>query len=316
VTTTEALHSKRIIIGTRGSALALTQTHWVQKQLSRHFPGMEISVQIIKTSADKDTTTSLRASSGIGVFVKELEYALLRNEIDLAVHSMKDVPTLLTEGLCISAIPEREDVCDALIAKKPVTLQELPEGCRIGTGSFRRQSQLLAVRPDLAIIDIRGNVETRIRKMEEGLCDVIILACAGLRRLGLQGRISSVLDLKNMLPAPGQGALAVETRISDSRTNEIVAVLNHEPTANAVMAERAFLLLLGGGCNVPIAVFARPDNDFLEIDGLVASPDGRKLIKDTVRDRVENSSKAIVRLAELILSKGGKAILEEFRHHG
>jgi hydroxymethylbilane synthase len=166
----------------------------------------------------------------------------------------------------------------------------------------------------LRILDIRGNVDTRIRKMEEGFYDVIILACAGLRRLGLQNRISSVIDFRNMLPAPGQGALAVETRMGDSQTNQVVSMLNHPPTANAVTAERDFLQHLGGGCNVPIAVFARPQNDLLEIDGLVASPDGKQMVRDSICDKVENSSKAAAILAERILSQGGDAILHEFRH--
>jgi hydroxymethylbilane synthase len=316
VRTTEVLDTQTITIGTRGSALALAQTYWIKQQIIQYFPDIEVSVQIIKTSADKDTTTSLRSSPSIGVFVKELEQALLREEVDLAVHSMKDVPTKLTDGLFISAIPEREDARDALITNQAISLSELPEGCRIGTGSFRRQSQLLAVRPDLKIMDIRGNVETRIRKMEEGFYDVIILACAGLRRLGLQNRISSVIGFENMLPAPGQGALAVETRIKDSRTNRIVSMLNHPPTANAVTAERDFLQHLGGGCNVPIAIFARPENDLLLIDALVASPDGKRIVRDTICDKAENSSKAVSILAERILSQGGDAILKEFRNRG
>lgn len=313
---TEALDPKTITIGTRGSSLALVQTHWIKQQIIRYFPDIEVSVQIIKTSADKDTTTSLRSSPSIGVFVKELEQALLREEVDLAVHSMKDVPTKLTEGLFISAIPEREDARDALIMAQAADLMELPKGCRIGTGSFRRQSQLLAIRPDLQIIDIRGNVETRIRKMEEGLCDAVILACAGLRRLGLENRISSVIEFGSMLPAPGQGALAVETRMGDSRTNRIVSMLNHPPTANAVTAERDFLQHLGGGCNVPIAIYARPENDLLLIDALVASPDGKQIVRDTICDKAENSSGAVAILAERILSQGGAAILKEFRHRG
>jgi hydroxymethylbilane synthase len=305
-----------ITIGTRGSALALAQTHWVRQQLLHRFPELEVAVRIIKTSADKDTTTSLRSSPGIGVFVKELEQALLQKEVDIAVHSMKDVPTKLSDGLFISAIPEREDARDALVSSQPADLQELAKGCRIGTGSFRRQSQLLSARPDLQIVDIRGNVETRIRKMEDGYCDAVILACAGLRRLGLQNRISTVIEFSNMLPAPGQGALAIETRIDDFQVNQLVSALNHPPTANAVTAERDFLEHLGGGCNVPIAIFARPENGFLQIDALVSSPDGKQIVRDAICDDSKNSSSAVAILAERMLSHGGAAILKEFRHRG
>lgn len=304
-----------LIIGTRGSALAMVQTQWIKQRILLHFPELDISVKVIKTSADQDKTTSLRTVASAGVFVKELEHALLNKEIDLAVHSMKDVPTLLGEGLDIAAIPEREDARDALITNCGANLSDLPIGSRVGTGSYRRQAQLLALRPDLKILDIRGNIDTRIKKMENGTCDAIILACAGLHRLGMQDRITIPFDYEQMLPAPGQGALAVETRLGDSRMEPIAAVLNHPDTANAVLAERNFLERLGGGCNVPIAIFARINKGMIEMDGLVASPDGKTIVRQYIQEKSERTDSAVASLADRILSQGGQSILEEFRLH-
>ncbi len=300
-----------IVIGSRGSALALAQTKWIKEQILSRFPDTEVSVKIIKTTADKDQSSSLRSASSIGVFVKELEQALLNEEIDIAVHSMKDVPTLIPAGLRIAAVPEREDARDAFIASHAKNLSELPKGSLVGTGSVRRQAQLLALRPDLRILDIRGNVDTRLHKLQNGSYDAIILACAGLRRLGLQDRISSPLDFEQMLPAPGQGALAVETRANDSRTEAIAQVLNHPPTATAVLAERDFLQRMGGGCNVPIAVYAHLRENMIEIDGLVASSDGQRIIRDSVQQSAQTANAAAVLLADRILLQGGRAILEE-----
>ena len=209
-----------IIIGSRGSALALAQTGWVQGQILSRFPDLEVTIKVISTSADRNQTASIRSGSAVGVFVKELEQALLGKEIDIAVHSMKDVPTSIPPGLQISAVPEREDARDAFIAKNAHTLSELPAGSLVGTGSIRRQAQLLALRPDLRVADIRGNVDTRLKKLQEGAYDSIILACAGLNRLGLHDRISSPLDFAQMLPAPGQGALAIEVRSDDARRHQ------------------------------------------------------------------------------------------------
>jgi hydroxymethylbilane synthase len=300
-----------VIIGTRGSALALAQTTWIKEQILRHFPDIDVSLKVIKTSADKDTTSSLRSSSTVGVFVKELEQALLDKEIDIAVHSMKDVPTRIAEGLRIAAIPKREDARDAFIANQAKELMDLPEGSTLGTGSVRRQAQILAMRPDLKIADIRGNIDTRLRKLHDGGYDAIILACAGLRRLGLQPRRSSPLDYKQMLPAPGQGALAVEIRDQDSRIEPIVSPLNHPHTAIAVSAERLFLQRMGGGCNVPVAVYARFTQDRIEMDALVASPDGRQIVRDSIRENLKEIDAAVASLADRILQRGGRAILDE-----
>jgi hydroxymethylbilane synthase len=298
-----------LIIGSRGSALALAQTSWVRERILDRFPDAEVTVKIIKTSADKDQTTSLRAGSGIGVFVKEIEQALLNEEIDLAVHSMKDLPTQIPEELEIAAVPEREDARDVLISKDSKKLAGLARNCRIGTGSIRRQAQLLAIRPDLKIVDIRGNIDTRLKKLKSGSYDAILLACAGLNRLGLQSEISDILDFKDMLPAPGQGALAIETRKGDRRVETFASALNHKPSFAAVLAERSFLQQMGGGCNVPVAAYARATLDSIAIEGLVASPDGTQIIRDSVQNKLESADEAAVALANSILARGGRAIL-------
>jgi len=298
-----------VIIGSRGSALALAQARWIKEQIRSHFPDVEVVVEVIKTSGDKDTTSSLRRPSTIGVFVKELEQALLEEKIDIAVHSMKDVPTQIPAALQIAAVPEREDPRDALIANQTVSLSELPDGASVGTGSLRRQAQILSLRPDLRVMDIRGNLDTRLKKLHDGVYDAIILACAGLRRLGLQKHISSNLDYSQMLPAAGQGALAIETRIGDPRMEAIAAALNHNTTALAVIAERSFLKNMGGGCNVPVGVYAHLEQNMIQIDGLVASPDGGRIVRDSIRQEVEKIDEAVAILSHRVLSRGGREIL-------
>ncbi len=301
-----------LTIGSRGSALALAQTTWVKNQIQGRFPDTQVSVKVIRTSADKDTISSIRSGSGIGVFVKEIEEALLAGEIDLAVHSMKDVPTQIPDGLVIGAVPEREDPRDALIIRGGArTLAELPAGSAIGTGSVRRQAQLLALRGDLRIADIRGNVDTRLRKLADGAFDAIILACAGLNRLGLEGRITARLNFDQMLPAPGQGALALEIRKDDPVAVPLIAALHHLPSAAAVTAERAFLRRMGGGCNVPIAAHAALERGKLRIVGLVAAPDGRHIMRESVAAETASAEAAAIELADSILAKGGKQLLED-----
>ncbi len=301
-------------IGSRGSALAMTQTQWIRNQILHHFPEIQVEIKIIKTSADRDQISSLRSGSTTGVFVKEIEEALLGEKIDLAVHSMKDVPTSIPETLEITAIPEREDPRDALItARYARSIADLPAGCTVGTGSIRRQAQLLAMKSDLQILDIRGNVDSRIKKMEEGRYDAIILACAGLNRLGLRERISFPIELSSMLPAPGQGALAIEIRKGDSKTASAVAPVHHPATAAAVLAERAFLHALGGGCNSPIAVIGDVDGDILKLEGLVASPDGKKQIRGAVSGPASSPEETARILAETILSRGAGRLLEGIR---
>ncbi len=299
-----------ITIGSRGSALALAQTGWVRDQISAKFPDEQIAIKVIKTSADRNPTASIRAGSSVGVFVKELEQALIEKEIDIAVHSMKDVPTSLSPGLTISAVPEREDARDAFISDKARKLTELPSGSIVGTGSIRRQSQLLVMRPDLKVLDIRGNVDTRLKKLHEGAYDAIVLACAGLNRLGLNGQICSAFEFSEILPAPGQGALAIEVRMDDQHAITLTSILNHIPTATAVSAERLFLQHMGGGCNVPVAAYARFSLGMMQIDGLVASPDGKTVIAESVWQRSEMANDAVRALADRILERGGRAILD------
>jgi hydroxymethylbilane synthase len=299
-----------LIIGSRGSALALAQTNWIREKIIARFPAVEVSVHVIRTSADKDTTSSIRSGAAVGVFVKELEQALLQKEIDLAVHSMKDLPTSIPNGLRIAAIPEREEAQDALITGGASGLFQLPAGARIGTGSIRRQAQILALRPDLKVLDIRGNIETRLRKLQEGTYDAIVLACAGLNRLGLGDRIAAKFSTSEMLPAPGQGALAVEARDDDARLDDIAAALNHLPTFQAVTAERAFLQRMGGGCNVPVAAYARVAGGFVEMDGLVASPDGSRALRSVLRGDCDTAVETAMHLADEILTRGGRDILE------
>lgn len=303
-----------LTIGSRGSALALAQTTWVKDQIRGNFPDTEVSIRIIKTSADKDTTTSIRSGAGVGVFVKEIEEALLAREIDLAVHSMKDLPTRIPDLLVIGAIPEREDPRDALIVRGTArTFQELASGSVIGTGSVRRQAQLLALRGDIRVVDIRGNVDTRLKKLAEGACDAIVLACAGLNRLGLDGRITTRLDFDQMLPAPGQGALALEMRRDDPVTRPLIAALNHTPSAVAVEAERAFLRGMDGGCNVPVAVHASCEKDEVRITGLVAALDGSRIIRESIAAAPEGAEGAATALAGRILAQGGRRLLEALR---
>lgn len=300
-----------LVIGSRGSDLALAQTRWIQKRILETFPDLDVSIRIVKTSGDKDTTTSIRTGSSVGVFVKELERALLDKEIDLAVHSMKDLPTRLQPGLRIAAIPEREEVRDALITPGSNAFASLPPNARIGTGSIRRQAQLLALRPDIQVVDIRGNINTRLKKLEHGSYDAIILACAGLNRLNFQDRISEIFTLEQMLPAPGQGALAIETRSDDLEVVKVAAALDHEPTSIAVKAERVFLQRMEGGCNVPVAVHARVETDLIYIDGLVISPDGANMVRESVHDRQESAEKTAAMLAERLLEQGGNTILQK-----
>ncbi len=303
-----------LTIGSRGSALALAQTGWVKDRILECFPDTVIRIEVIRTSADKAPQLSIRAASSVGVFVRELEEALERREIDLAVHSMKDLPGTIPESLEICAIPRREDPRDALVTGSGTgNLADLPRAATIGTGSIRRQAQLLALRPDFVIRDIRGNVDTRLQKLADRRYDAIILACAGLNRLGMQARITSPLPFDQMLPAPGQGALALQSRKNDRNVAGLVAPLRHEPTAAAVLAERAFLREIGGGCNSPVAVHAAADGDYIRIDGLVAAPDGSSVIRDTISHLPRYAEDAAGVLAERLLARGGRAILENVR---
>ena len=264
-----------VIIGTRGSSLAMCQAQIVQTKLEERFPKRRFRLQTIKAQADKSPELSLTAMSGEGVFVKELEAALLDERIDLAVHSMKDLPLDLPSTLRIAAVLEREESRDAVVSRLGVGVNQLPSGSRIGTSSLRRRSQLLHQRRDLQVLEIRGNVDTRLRKLDEGQYDAILLAACGLIRLGLEERITEYLDFSEMLPEPGQGALAVETRADDQDMRGMAGSLEHPESRACIEAERAFLRALGGGCRVPIAAYAACASGILELEGAVIAADGR-----------------------------------------
>jgi len=299
------------VIGTRRSKLALWQAEWVHARLRELEPELAVSLKRIKTTGDKILDTPLASIGGKGLFVKEIEEALLRGEIDLAVHSMKDVPTRLPAGLEILAIPEREDPRDVLITRNKVSLARLVPGSRIGTSSLRRQAQLLHYRPDLSIQILRGNLDTRLRKLEAGEYDGIILAAACIKRLGWSDRVTEYLSPDVCLPAIGQGALALEGRTDDGFVREVVARLDHHPTRIAVTAERAFLERLEGGCQVPIAAHAAITNGTLTLSALIAGVDGRRLVRDSVQGPMRDAHRLGVELAERLLARGGDEILKE-----
>ena len=298
-------------IGTRGSQLALWQANWVKEQLIRKHPDLDVEIHTIKTTGDKILDVPLAKVGGKGLFVKEIEEALLEKSVDLAVHSMKDVPTELPDGLGIVAVSEREDPRDAVLGRNKTPILELPRGAKIGTSSLRRQAQLFAARPDFAIEPLRGNINTRLRKLKEGMYDAIILAMAGVRRLGWDKEVTEVIDPGVMLPAIGQGALGIETRLTDEGTLERIAFLNDDVTSSCVAAERAFLHRLEGGCQVPIAAYAVREGDEVLLTGLVGSVDGTRMIKDSDRGTASGAAQLGDALASKILEAGGREILEE-----
>lgn len=271
-----------IVVGTRGSALAQWQTNFVVAALKRSVPDLQVETRIIKTTGDKDQTRSLAELGGLGVFTKEIEDALLAHEIDLAVHSLKDLPTELGDGLAIAAITEREDPRDCLISRHRVGLMQLPPGARVGTSSARRSAQVLALRTDVQIVPLRGNVDTRLRKAETEEYDAIVVAAAGVIRLGRASEITEYLPLDQFLPDPGQGALAIEIRADDAELALLVGELDHAPTRAAVSAERAFLRALGGGCRMPIGTYAELRGDQLHLRTLVASDDGSHITRGEI----------------------------------
>ncbi|MEW6756289.1 MAG: hydroxymethylbilane synthase [Candidatus Latescibacterota bacterium] len=301
----------RLIIGTRGSALALAQARAVAALLRSHHPDLQVQIEVIRTQGDV-TSGSLRTFGGQGVFTREIENALLDGRADLAVHSLKDLPTATHADLRLVAVPEREDVRDVLVAAGPTTVGALPRGARVGTGSLRRQAQLLALRPDLRIQDIRGNLDTRMGKVAQGACAAVILAAAGLRRLGWEERISAYLEPEVMLPAVGQAALGLQMR-ADSPLAQRVEVLSHAPSLHAVTAERSLLAALGGGCHAPIAAWSRVEDGRLRLDGLVARPDGSLLVRGQVAGAAEEAVALGARLAAELRERGAHAILSAAR---
>ncbi len=300
---------KRLVIGTRGSKLALWQAEWVKAQLEGLAPGIKIELNRIKTTGDKITDVALAKVGGKGLFVKEIEEALLEGRADIAVHSMKDVPTEFPDGLHLRAICKREDPSDALISRDNKKFSELPSGARVGTSSLRRACQIMQKRPDLAVSMLRGNLDTRLRKLDEGEFDAILLAVAGLKRLGFAQRITERLTPEIMLPAIGQGAVGIECRADAPEINSLLEPLNHEETSVCVRAERALLKRLEGGCQVPIAAHAILAKGRVVLDGLVGSPSGEVVIKDRVEGGAEEALSLGVRLAEILLSRGAGEIL-------
>ncbi|WP_025322111.1 hydroxymethylbilane synthase [Deferrisoma camini] len=302
---------KTLRIATRKSQLALWQANWVKSELERLHPGLEVELVKVVTKGDKILDVPLAKVGGKGLFVKEIEDALLDGRADIAVHSMKDVPTELPEGLHLPVICEREDPRDAWFSRDGAGLGDLPAGSRVGTSSLRRQAQLRAVRPDLEFENLRGNVDTRLRKLAEGGYDAIVLAAAGVKRLGFADRITELLGPDVTLPAIGQGAVGIECRVDDPETNARIAPLRHQPTWTTVTAERAFLARLEGGCQVPIAAFGELRDGTLRLRGLVGSLDGSTLIRAERTGPAEAAADLGRGLAEELLDRGAREILDE-----
>lgn len=299
----------KLTIGTRQSLLALWQSNHIAALLREKYPECEVVLKKIVTKGDRILDVPLAQIGGKGLFTKEIETELADGTIDLAVHSLKDMPTVLPEGLCLTAITERANVGDAFVSNKYTSFEELPLGAVIGTSSLRRKAQLLAARPDLQIMDLRGNVDTRLRKLDEGLYDAIILAAAGLERLGHGDRITALIPPDVCLPAVGQGALAIEARTADDEVRSMLEFLNDLPTKQSTDAERAFLGLLEGGCQVPIGVHADVAGEQIKIEAIIAALDGSTVLRDTITGKVENAVALGQQLGKKMLAAGGQEIL-------
>ena len=299
----------KLTIGTRQSLLALWQSNHIAALLREKYPECEVVLKKIVTKGDRILDVPLAQIGGKGLFTKEIETELADGTIDLAVHSLKDMPTVLPEGLCLTAITERANVGDAFVSNKYASFDELPLGAVIGTSSLRRKAQLLAARPDLQIIDLRGNVDTRLRKLDEGLYDAIILAAAGLERLGHGDRITALIPPDVCLPAVGQGALAIEARTADDEVRSMLEFLNDLPTKQSTDAERAFLGLLEGGCQVPIGVHADVAGEQIKIEAIIAALDGSTVLRDTITGKAEDAVALGQQLGKKMLAAGGQEIL-------
>jgi hydroxymethylbilane synthase len=305
----------RLTIGSRGSKLALWQAHWVRDRLAA--AGHETAIRIITTTGDKlqaarpaPVAQTVAEVGSKGLFIKEIEEALCAREIDVAIHSLKDLPVEQPPGLALGAVPPREDARDVLIAREGQSLERLPRGARVGTSSLRRQTQLRGLRPDLACVAMRGNLDTRLRKLKRGDCEALVLAAAGVHRLGLGERVTAYFTFDQMCPAAGQGALGIEIRGDDGRVREAVAPLDHPATHLAVRAERALLRHLGGGCQVPIAAYAVWEEGQLRLRGLVANLDGTQVIRAQVTGSDSDPQALGVAVAEDLLRKGAREILD------
>lgn len=306
------MHKQKLVVGTRSSQLALWQADFVIGELAKKYPELVVEKRLMTTKGDKILNAPLAKIGGKGLFTKELETAMLEGEIDIAVHSLKDMPVVVPEGLVITAITQRADPGDAFVSSKYESFQQLPAGAKVGTSSLRRKAQLLHARPDLQIEDLRGNVNTRLRKMEEENFDGIILACAGLKRLGFGDKIRQVLPQTMCLPAVGQGALAIECRQADKETRELLEFLNDRCTRLCTEAERGFLATVEGGCQVPVGVHAVSAEAGIRVEAVIASLDGSTLLRDALEAEVKDAQEARavgVNLAEKLLARGGREIL-------
>ena len=304
------MHKQKLVVGTRSSQLALWQG--VIGELAKKYPELVVEKRLMTTNGDKILNAPLAKIGGKGLFTKELETAMLEGEIDIAVHSLKDMPVVVPEGLVITAITQRADPGDAFVSSKYESFQQLPAGAKVGTSSLRRKAQLLHARPDLQIEDLRGNVNTRLRKMEEENFDGIILACAGLKRLGFGDKIRQVLPQTMCLPAVGQGALAIECRQADKETRELLEFLNDRCTRLCTEAERGFLATVEGGCQVPVGVHAVSAEAGIRVEAVIASLDGSTLLRDALEAEIKDAQEARavgVNLAEKLLARGGREIL-------
>ena len=306
------MHKQKLVVGTRSSQLALWQADFVIGELAKKYPELVVEKRLMTTKGDKILNAPLAKIGGKGLFTKELETAMLEGEIDIAVHSLKDMPVVVPEGLVITAITQRADPGDAFVSSKYESFQQLPAGAKVGTSSLRRKAQLIHARPDLQIEDLRGNVNTRLRKMEEENFDGIILACAGLKRLGFGDKIRQVLPQTMCLPAVGQGALAIECRQADKETRELLEFLNDKCTRLCTEAERGFLATVEGGCQVPVGVHAVSAEAGIRVEAVIASLDGSTLLRDALEAEVKEAQEARavgVNLAEKLLARGGREIL-------
>ncbi len=304
---------EKVIIGTRDSALAMWQTHWVRDRLKDFFPQLEIIIKPIKTQGDKILDVALAKIGDKGLFTKELEVAMLEGEIDLAVHSMKDLPTKLPDGLVVGAITQRHDPSDVVISKNNIHLLELPHGAIIGTSSLRRQAQLHSMRPDFVLRDLRGNLNTRLKKFEELDYHAIVLAAAGVERLGWAAKITEKLQPNLFLPAVGQGALGIEIRENDQEIALLVERLNHTETALAITAERAMLGALEGGCQIPIGALGEVNGSEIRLSGLVGSVDGQKIIRSSETADLDSAEELGKKLARNLMDMGALDILSDIR---
>jgi hydroxymethylbilane synthase len=304
---------KKIRIGTRGSRLALWQARYVEEGLRAHAPGIACELLVIKTQGDRDQSSSLTQIGGLGVFTKEIEKALLDDEIDIAVHSLKDLPSAMTDGLDLGAVPARGPVKDALVSLRGIPLQDLPEGAAIGTGSIRRRSQLLHHRPDLQMNDLRGNIDTRLSKLHQGEFDAIVMAQAALVRLQMKNILYSVFDCSEIIPAVGQGAIGLQIRAGDDFIKDFIQPLNHHPTYQAVTAERVFLSMLDSGCQYPVGANANVKDDTMEIAGFVGSEDGQTVFKDSLVGSSKAPAGIGIQLAERFIELGALRLLNEYR---